>query len=141
MLRTCTSCGKNNRLPAARVADTGRCGACKAELPALAEPLDVDSAEFKEIVSTVKVPVLVDFWAGWCGPCRMVAPTVSRVARDLAVKAIVLKVNSERHPDLAQLFRVRGIPNFAVLKDGDLVLQQSGVVSHQQLKRWLTEAT
>ena len=140
MIRACTSCGKKNRVPAARLADTGHCGACKAELAALSEPLNVGVDEFREIVNSVKVPVLVDFWAAWCGPCRMASPEVKRVANNLAGHAIVLKVNTEEQPELAKMFQVRGIPNFAVLKDGDLVFQQAGLVDHRQMQRWLEEA-
>ena len=140
MHRSCSTCGKTNRIPAARLAQHGRCGACKAPFGPLDEPLDVDEEQFKEIVNAVPVPVLVDFWAEWCGPCRMASPEVKRVARDLAGEAIVLKVNTERHPELAVLFQVRGIPNFAVIKGGDLVHQQSGLVSHRILERWLKDA-
>ena len=140
MIRICDECGQKNRIPLKRLASRGRCGACRARLAPLAEPLDVGDAEFKEIVDNVKVPVLVDFWAAWCGPCRMAAPEVKKVAKKLAGKALVLKVNTEEHPDLASRFDVRGIPNFVVLKDGELVLQQPGLVKSHQMERWLKDA-
>jgi thioredoxin 2 len=83
------------------------------------------------------VPVLVDFWAEWCAPCRMVAPEVAKLATQMAGKAIVLKVDTEKHPGLAQRFAVTGIPNFVVLKDGQTVKQRAGVAMASELARWL----
>jgi thioredoxin 2 len=137
MTRTCSTCGRKNRVAAAIVAKRVRCGACKAELPPIAEPLEADSALFDEIVNGAQVPVLVDFWAPWCGPCRMSAPEVERVAKSTAGRALVLKVNSDQHPQLAERYNVRGIPNFIVFRNGRVALQQAGVVPHDQMKRWL----
>ena len=140
MIRTCPSCQTKNRIPAARLSDVGRCGACKATLPPVAEPLEVDAAEFGEIVRSAKVPVLVDFWAPWCGPCRMAGPEVARAAAQVAGRALVLKVNTDQQPELAGRYGVRGIPHFVVLRGGQVVVSQAGLVRGAQLVDWLGRA-
>jgi len=140
VIRNCPACAKPNRIPARHLSDAGRCGACKSPLAAVAEPIEVGAAEFDEIIRESKVPVLFDFWAAWCGPCRMAAPHVAQTARDLAGRAIVLKVDTERNPELAARYRVQGIPNFAVFSTGTLQFQQAGLVDSNTMKSWLARA-
>ncbi|MGI4756425.1 MAG: thioredoxin domain-containing protein [Janthinobacterium lividum] len=140
VIRTCEHCQTKNRIPASHLADTGRCGACKQDLPPLNEPVAADVSLFDEVLREARVPILVDFWAAWCGPCRMAAPHVAQAAREMAGKAIVLKVDTEQNPQLSARYQVRGIPNFAVFAGGKLVQQQAGLVDAAQMVQWLRSA-
>ena len=141
IVRNCKACGAKNRVPAAHLADTGRCGSCKAPLPPVSEPLEVDAAGFDAIVAGARVLVMVDFWAAWCGPCRSAGPEVQAGASEMAGRALVLKVDTERNPELANRFRVQSIPNFVVLRNGTTVFQQPGLVRRDQMRRWLETAS
>src|SRR5688572_14187553 len=108
--RVCSSCRKSNRIPARFLGAAGKCGGCGSPLEPESAPIDADEATFDEVVKGARVPVLVDFWAEWCAPCRMAAPEVARAATLLAGKAIVLKVDTEAWPRLAARYGVRSIP-------------------------------
>jgi thioredoxin 2 len=137
MRRVCIECKAINRVPVRHLADTGKCGRCHAVLPPHGVPIDVaSSGQFDEIIASARVPVLVDFWATWCGPCRMVAPEVKKAAHSLAGKALVLKVDTEALDEVAQRYQVSSIPNFAVFQSGRLIRQRAGAIDARQLERW-----
>jgi len=138
LITTCAACGAKNRVPYQHLSDLGKCGSCKEALRPRSVPIDVTDAElFQGIIESAKVPVLVDFWADWCGPCKMVAPEVHKVAAEMAGKALVLKVDTEAHPTLAAKFRIQSIPNFIVFRNGKPVHQQPGVTNAATLRSWL----
>lgn len=140
MIRLCPKCERKNRVGAAHLAGQVRCGACKTTIAPVAEPIEADAETFDEVLRDARVPVLVDFWAAWCTPCRLVAPEVKRTALEVAGRGLVLKVDTEAHPEVAARYNVQGIPNFVVLKDGQVVSQHAGVVGSAELKRMLDAA-
>jgi len=132
----CPSCGRKNRVPAAA---TGRprCGHCHSPLPWLAEAGD---DTFAERVDQAEVPVLLDLWAPWCGPCRAVSPALENLARERAGHIKLVKVNVDESPATADRFGVQGIPTLLVLDRGTVVARQTGAAPESALRQWLDRA-
>jgi thioredoxin 2 len=132
----CENCGKLNRVPAA-ARGKPRCGNCKAFLPWI---VDAGDEDFAEIAEQATVPVLVDLWAVWCGPCRMVSPALEQLAREKAGQLKLVKVDVERAPKLAQRFAVQAVPTLIVLDRGKVIARQLGAAPVDALRRWLDDA-
>jgi thioredoxin 2 len=136
MIRTCPSCGVANRVPSPKLDQTAKCGACKKAIPALAEPVALaDAQAFDDLVSGAPLPVLVDFWAAWCGPCRMVAPELEKLARGHAGRVIVAKVDTDRVPDVAGRFAIRSIPTMILFRGGREAKRASGAMQAAEIER------
>lgn len=133
MIVPCSSCAQKNRIPAERVTQTAKCGKCGAEVSATGRPVLISGADFHDLVENSPIPVLVDFWAPWCGPCKMVAPELEKLAMRKQGEVVVAKLNTDEHPAIAQREGVRGIPMFALYSGGERVKTQTGYMSAQQL--------
>ncbi|MFD9587325.1 thioredoxin [Streptomyces sp. NPDC059980] len=129
----CPNCGRTNRVP---VAAEGRpkCGHCKQPLPWM---VDAGDDDFSEVAERADIPVVVDLWATWCGPCRMVSPALETVATDLAGRIKLVKVDIDKNPRLSQRFEVQAVPTLLVLHQGETVARQAGAAPAPALRQWV----
>jgi thioredoxin 2 len=132
----CEQCGKKNRVPAAGTG-TPKCGNCGAPLPWIA---DADDATFAEVVEQADLPVLVDLWAPWCGPCRMVSPVLEALARRYAGRVKLVKVNVDRSPEISRRFSVQAVPTLLLTDHGQVIARQAGAAPEPALRQWLDNA-
>ena len=141
ILLNCPRCGRRNRMRYEGLGQAFHCAQCKNELPSLSEPVDVRSdLVFDALVSHSAVPVLVDFWAPWCGPCKMVAPEIRKVAAELAGKILIAKVNTEEAPSLGRRYRVTAIPTMVLFSNGLEVARQAGAMPAPAIKKFIEPA-
>jgi len=128
VLLACGSCGTTNRLRYAGLDKPTQCGKCKTALPRPNEPIDVpNTGVFDAAIANASVPVLIDFWASWCGPCHMMAPEIAKLAQRTAGRALILKVDTEAHPELSARYGIRSIPTIMIFQGGKEVQRSAGV--------------
>lgn len=138
MIYKCPSCSSPNRIPSDRLDARARCGSCKTALLPLDHPYDIhDATAFDELVRESPLPVVVDFWAPWCGPCQMMNPELKKLATALAGKVVFAKVNSDNLPDLAARYRIRGIPALLRFDDGKETKRVAGAQTAEALAQTL----
>ena len=133
MLIKCPNCQKFNRLPLERINEKPICGACKSSLALGA--IEADQASLKEILTQSKLPVIVDFWAPWCGPCKMFAPTFQASAAKYGEQILHVKLDTEANPAISQQYNIRSIPTLAIFKNGSEVERISGALPPSQLEQ------
>jgi thioredoxin 2 len=138
----CAHCGRQNRFKYEHLGHAVRCAACKTPLAAPADPIEVDSsAHFDALVAHSSLPVVVDYWAPWCGPCRMVAPEIQKLAARQAGRWLVVKVNTEALSDLGERFGIRSIPTLAVFGEGRELARTSGARPASEIEKFVESAT
>jgi thioredoxin 2 len=141
LIRSCPSCGKKNRVLYSRLGQEARCGSCGAVLPPPAEPLEVDQgSELSALLRESGLPVLVDFWAPWCGPCRMVAPEMQKVAARNAGQLLVVKVNTDVDRQVGAEHRIQSIPTMAVFQGGREVARTMGARPAAQIEGFVHQS-
>lgn len=136
----CGQCNSVNRVPSDRIDDAPSCGNCHRPLFD-GHPLALTGTSFPIHIARSDIPIVVDFWAPWCGPCKMMAPAFEQAAREIEPRFRLVKVDTEQEPELAAKFAIRSIPTLAIFRDGREVARQAGAMSAADITRWVKSQT